>query len=90
MDVAFSTYMNYFNVKNSHWEPLIEPWDFKLELSRRSTRAQDPLHIRLVSDNELNINITHTFLESALATLRLWDKQRQVSLDYMACRSNSY
>ncbi|KAI9315667.1 hypothetical protein BX666DRAFT_1957951, partial [Dichotomocladium elegans] len=79
VDVSLSSYMNYFNIKNSHWEPLIEPWDFKVQLSRRSTKPEDPLQIRLISDYDLNVNITHTLLETALATLTLLDKQKELA-----------
>ncbi|KAI8143832.1 hypothetical protein BJV82DRAFT_668275 [Fennellomyces sp. T-0311] len=75
VNVAFSMFMNYFNIKNSHWEPLLEPWGFELKLARRAT--QDPLHIKLISDRAMNMNITHTFLESVVSTLHLLDNQKE-------------
>ncbi|KAI9493351.1 hypothetical protein BDB00DRAFT_946102 [Zychaea mexicana] len=77
VNVTFSMFMNYFNTKNSHWEPLLEPWSFDLKLDRKT--VQDPLHIKLISNRALNANITHTFLESAVATLMLWDKQKEAA-----------
>ncbi|KAI9273340.1 hypothetical protein EDC94DRAFT_192131 [Helicostylum pulchrum] len=74
--VEFSTFINYFNIKNSHWEPLLEPWNFRLEITRNPSTKNDPLNVRLISNTILNVNITHTFLESAMATMQLMDKQR--------------
>lgn len=77
--VEFQAYINYFNIKNSHWEPLMEPWNFRLELARNSTTKNDPLNVKLISNSILNVNITHTFLESAYNTMHLMDKQKNVS-----------
>ncbi|KAG0173105.1 hypothetical protein DFQ30_008890 [Apophysomyces sp. BC1015] len=74
-EVSFSTYVNYFNIKNSHWEPLVEPWDFKLALSRKNAQQDEPFQMDLLSGSALNVNITHTFIESSLAVMRLWDEQ---------------
>ncbi|KAI7863658.1 hypothetical protein BDF14DRAFT_1733660 [Spinellus fusiger] len=75
--VELSTYVNYFNIKNSHWEPLVEPWNVQFAVSRNNM-SNEPLTIDIVSKAMLDINITHTFLESALATLRLLDKHSEV------------
>ncbi|KAI9253785.1 hypothetical protein BDA99DRAFT_443164 [Phascolomyces articulosus] len=77
VNVAFSMFMNYFNIKNSHWEPLLEPWSFELKLDRKT--SQDPMFIKLISNRSMNLNITHTFLESAMAILHLWDKQKELA-----------
>ncbi|KAL7310459.1 Vacuolar protein sorting-associated protein 13 [Mucor circinelloides] len=74
--VEFQAYINYFNIKNSHWEPLMEPWNFRLELARNSTTKNDPLNVKLISNSILNVNITHTFLESAYNAMHLMDKQK--------------
>ncbi|KAF7732148.1 hypothetical protein EC973_006403 [Apophysomyces ossiformis] len=75
VEVNFQTYVNYFNVKNSHWEPLVEPWAFKLCLSKQGSKSSDPIQVKLLSDSELNVNVTHAFLESTLTLMRLWSKQ---------------
>lgn len=28
-----STTINYYNLKNSHWEPLMDPWEFALTVT---------------------------------------------------------
>ncbi|CAO3587114.1 unnamed protein product [Absidia cylindrospora] len=76
-NVCFSTYINYFNIKNSHWEPLIEPWQFDLRIAREVSDGQQPLNIKIVSNNDLNVNVSHTFLESAMTTIVMFDKQNQ-------------
>ncbi|KAI8376296.1 uncharacterized protein BYT42DRAFT_594245 [Radiomyces spectabilis] len=64
-DVDFSIYANNFNFKNSHWEPLLEPWGFGLKL--RQDAALRSMHVNLESETLLNLNLTHVFLESILA-----------------------
>lgn len=64
-DVDFELKANNFNFKNSHWEPVIEPWNFGIKAS------QDPMdkstHVTVLSKELLQLNVTHTFLESLLA-----------------------
>ncbi|CAO3651068.1 unnamed protein product [Cunninghamella blakesleeana] len=74
-NVAFSAYVNYFNIKNSHWEPLVEPWQFKLNLSKKDN-TDDPFKINITSNTDLNINFTHTFLESTIANIAMFDKRK--------------
>lgn len=80
-NVSFSAYINYFNIKNSHWEPLIEPWQFDLQVFKEMQNGQHPLNVKIVSTRDLNVNITHTFLESAMTTIVMFDKQKNVSLE---------
>jgi vacuolar protein sorting-associated protein 13A/C len=42
--------------------------------------GQHPLNVKIVSTRDLNVNITHTFLESAMTTIVMFDKQKNVSL----------
>jgi vacuolar protein sorting-associated protein 13A/C len=88
--VDFATYINYFNIKNSHWEPLLEPWNFRLELTRNPSTKKDPLTVKLISNSILNLNVTHTFLESAMSSIKLLDKQRNVSSCFYCKCVNSY
>ncbi|CEG78909.1 hypothetical protein RMATCC62417_13445 [Rhizopus microsporus] len=74
--VQLYAHINYFNIKNSHWEPLVEPWNFKLELSRNPAVGNDVTHVKIISNNTLNLNITHTFLESTVSIAQMLDKQR--------------
>ncbi|KAI9287283.1 vacuolar protein sorting-associated protein vps13 [Umbelopsis sp. AD052] len=78
VDVDFQSYANFFNVKNSHWEPLIEPWKFNMKLMRRSNL--DPYALQISSRRMLEINFTHTFAETVLSTLSTWDKEKGTAL----------
>jgi len=78
VDVEFQSYANFFNVKNSHWEPLIEPWRFNLKLARRSNN--DALNMQIFSRKMLEINLTHTFTETMLSSFAMWDKQKDTAL----------
>ncbi|KAI8639786.1 hypothetical protein BD408DRAFT_476983 [Parasitella parasitica] len=64
-DVDFLLKANNFNFKNSHWEPIIEPWGFCIKVSQDA--ADKSTHVALQSKDLLYLNITHTFLESLLS-----------------------
>ncbi|KAI9279983.1 hypothetical protein BY458DRAFT_470198 [Sporodiniella umbellata] len=57
--------MKSFNFKNSHWEPFLEPWKFNISTSPDS--ADKNTRIMLGSKDLIYLNITHSFVESALA-----------------------
>jgi hypothetical protein len=59
-------YSDYFNLKLSAWEPLIEKWN--LELEAVQTSAESPLSITAFSSSMLNVNVTMSMLET-LGTL---------------------
>ncbi|ORX97315.1 hypothetical protein K493DRAFT_336590 [Basidiobolus meristosporus CBS 931.73] len=56
--VALQT--NFLNLKNSHWEPLIEPWEFEVQVadSNKLTTIESRKH--------LDVSLSHAFLEVAL------------------------
>ncbi|KAK9707772.1 Vacuolar protein sorting-associated protein 13, partial [Basidiobolus ranarum] len=56
--VALQT--NFLNLKNSHWEPLIEPWEFETQVAASQKLAT------VESKKHLDVNLSHTFLEAAL------------------------
>ncbi|KAI8340848.1 hypothetical protein BC941DRAFT_227149 [Chlamydoabsidia padenii] len=64
-NVKISTRFNYFNFKNSYWEPLIEPYNFEINASQEPTNKS--LDIGVTSSETLNVNLTHTFLETVLS-----------------------
>lgn len=63
-DVDFLLKANNFNFKNSHWEPIIEPWNFCIKVSQDATDKST--NVALQSMDLLYLNITHTFLESLM------------------------
>ncbi|KAI8884432.1 hypothetical protein K501DRAFT_332624 [Backusella circina FSU 941] len=64
-DVSFSLKGNYFNFKNSHWEPILEPWNFCIKTEQNP--MDKSTNVQVQSDELLYINITHAFLESAMS-----------------------
>ncbi|CAG8543869.1 1688_t:CDS:10, partial [Acaulospora colombiana] len=69
VDATISTYMDYFNLTNSHWEPLIEPWQYSLHISKNLN--PESMVIDISSQKRLEINVTHIFLETMLTTLSI-------------------
>ncbi|KAI0073133.1 vacuolar protein sorting-associated protein 13 [Panus rudis PR-1116 ss-1] len=64
-----SVHLSYWNLTNSHWEPLIDPWSFSAAVSREG--ATGGLTATLTSRDRLNANLSTTFVEQALATIKL-------------------
>ncbi|KAG0317193.1 hypothetical protein BGZ99_006445, partial [Dissophora globulifera] len=73
VDTSLRTSINYFNVRNSHWEPLLEPWQFVIHVSN-VVQAPNML-IDVFSKQDVNINITHTFIETALQVMTTIQKE---------------
>ncbi|KAG1054811.1 hypothetical protein G6F43_003196 [Rhizopus delemar] len=64
-NVDFSMAIKSFNFKNSHWEPLLEPWSFDIKVNQGI--VDKSTHVVLDSKDFIYLNVTHTFIESALA-----------------------
>ncbi|KAJ6610914.1 vacuolar protein sorting-associated protein 13 [Mycena sp. CBHHK59/15] len=75
---TIATQISYWNLANSHWEPLIDPWTFTTSVSR--SRPSNGLSITLASRERLDLNITTTFAELATNTLNMWGKQGEYVL----------
>ncbi|KAJ3291062.1 hypothetical protein HK104_006345 [Borealophlyctis nickersoniae] len=78
VEIGPSIYVNYFNVKNSHWEPLIEPWQFFLNVSKQADNGA--MAVDFYSRKKLEINVTHVLVETLLQTADIWSKQEQRNL----------
>jgi len=73
VDTKISTRINFFNIKNSHWEPLLEPWSFNAKVTRNP--LPEIMTVELSSPQKrLEVNITHIFVETALAFMAVFDK----------------
>ncbi|KAG0003109.1 hypothetical protein BGZ80_007728 [Entomortierella chlamydospora] len=73
VDTSLRPSINYFNVRNSHWEPLLEPWQFVVHVSKVVQPAN--MMIEVFSKQDLNINITHTFIETVLQVMTTIQKE---------------
>lgn len=71
---SISLFLSNFNVKNSHWEPLIEPWRCNVQMQKNV--RDDFTEIELDSPAKLDVNITHDFLGSLFNILSQWEQQK--------------
>ncbi|KAG6336571.1 hypothetical protein ID866_2509 [Astraeus odoratus] len=67
------TQINYWNLTNSHWEPLIDPWKFALSVTRE--QPSDGFKASLTARDRLDLNITSAFIELALTSLKMLSKE---------------
>lgn len=69
---------SYFNRRNSHWEPFIEPWNFSLNMAAGSpepttTGVGDTAQkIDISSSDRLLVNASHAFIEETLGFIAQW------------------
>ncbi|KAK7064233.1 hypothetical protein R3P38DRAFT_3417731, partial [Favolaschia claudopus] len=75
---TMATQISYWNLANSHWEPLIDPWTFTTSISRTPSSG---IHLTLSSRERLDVNLTTTFAELAITTLNTWAKQGEHVLE---------
>ncbi|CCL98963.1 uncharacterized protein FIBRA_00971 [Fibroporia radiculosa] len=66
---TLAIHMSYWNISNSHWEPLIDPWTFTTSVTRND--ASGAMSIRFEARERLDINVTTTLVELALATANM-------------------
>ncbi|KAI0275069.1 vacuolar protein sorting-associated protein 13 [Gloeopeniophorella convolvens] len=78
-----STSIDYWNLTNSHWEPLIDPWVFTTSVSRELPSYA--LSTSFVSNERLNVNLSTAFMELALEMLKSLSRDGQHRL----CREDT-
>ncbi|XP_006454344.1 hypothetical protein AGABI2DRAFT_114096 [Agaricus bisporus var. bisporus H97] len=71
--VTMALQINFWNLMNSHWEPLIDPWTFTITASKE--KAEGGLNFGLSARDRLDINLTSNFAEVATTTLNMWSKE---------------
>ena len=82
MGTSITTSIRYFNIANSHFEPLMDPWKFDLRVSRTSTGPnQHPLSVRFSAADRLELNLTSAFIELAITTATVWSKSGDKLVD---------
>lgn len=84
VDLDLSLQVNYFNIKNSHWEPIIEPWSCNLNITRSMEKT---MAVSFTSRVKLEFNLSHVFIEIALKTLNRWNKQEEVCRYLIAAKA---
>ncbi|KAG2023495.1 hypothetical protein CC2G_001143 [Coprinopsis cinerea AmutBmut pab1-1] len=70
---TLATQITYWNLTNSHWEPLIDPWTFTIRVSKDSPTGS--MNVSLSASEKLDINLSTTFVELALTTVNTWSKE---------------
>ena len=91
MATAITTSIRYFNLGNSYFEPLLDPWKFDLRVSTAFTArivadvkqvnrvtagpGENPLNIRLSAAERLELNLTSAFIELGITSLTVWNKE---------------
>ncbi|KAI9272903.1 hypothetical protein BDA99DRAFT_569176 [Phascolomyces articulosus] len=63
-DVFLNISASSYNFRNSHWEPVIEPWGFGIKIAQDV--ATKSMQLAVESEEFLNLDITHAFLETML------------------------
>ncbi|KAL7754164.1 Vacuolar protein sorting-associated protein 13 [Sorochytrium milnesiophthora] len=71
VSAPLSLAINYYNVRNSHWEPLVEPW--QTQINYRQSASSSTAFIEMMSRKLLNINATQVFLDTLLNTMSKWN-----------------
>ncbi|KIK70982.1 hypothetical protein GYMLUDRAFT_33082 [Collybiopsis luxurians FD-317 M1] len=70
---TLATQISYWNLTNSHWEPLIDPWTFSISLSKESSASA--LNVDLSARERLDLNLSTTFAELAMTTVNMWSQE---------------
>ncbi|KAI0033184.1 hypothetical protein K488DRAFT_78064 [Vararia minispora EC-137] len=65
--------INYWNLSNSHWEPLIDPWTLTMSVAKPDPAGA--LVTSLTSKDRLNMNISTTSIELALDVVKVMSGQ---------------
>ncbi|KAL0951191.1 hypothetical protein HGRIS_007919 [Hohenbuehelia grisea] len=65
--------ISFWNLTNSHWEPLIDPWTFTASVNKET--SPECLRVGLSSRDKLDLNLSATFAELALTTWSMWGRE---------------
>ncbi|EIM83408.1 uncharacterized protein STEHIDRAFT_170692 [Stereum hirsutum FP-91666 SS1] len=76
---TLATSISYWNLTNSHWEPLIDPWTFSASVAK--DRPDSAMVATLSSQERLNLNVSTTFLEMAVDILNTWSREGERVLE---------
>lgn len=75
LDFGTSVSADFFNMKNSSWEPFIEKWKFSINARREGNSPK--LQVDLFCRQKLEMNISHAFIESILAYTNNFSTQKR-------------
>ncbi|KAG6842210.1 hypothetical protein C0991_000180 [Blastosporella zonata] len=75
---TMAIHITYWNLTNSHWEPLIDPWAFTIGVSKDNTTAGTV--IILSARERLDVNLSTTFAQLVTTSVKLWGKEEEYAL----------
>ncbi|EJU02006.1 hypothetical protein DACRYDRAFT_22408 [Dacryopinax primogenitus] len=70
---TISTSTRYYNLANSHWEPLLEPWSFSIKATKGDEAAG--MVLSLLSKERLEVNLTAAFIETGFSEVAAINKE---------------
>ncbi|WVQ62160.1 uncharacterized protein L199_000298 [Kwoniella botswanensis] len=77
MATSITTSIRYFNLTNSYFEPLMDPWKFDLRVNSVSAGSgHNPLNVRLTASERLELNLSSAFIELAITTMTVWSREK--------------
>ncbi|KAF8509808.1 vacuolar protein sorting-associated protein 13 [Gautieria morchelliformis] len=75
---SIATSITFWNISNSHWEPLIDPWAFSVTAGRQGPSGG--ITTTFSSKERLDVNISMSFVELLLSLLDAWSKEGEYVL----------
>ncbi|RKP26494.1 hypothetical protein SYNPS1DRAFT_27818 [Syncephalis pseudoplumigaleata] len=70
MAVALPFHANFFNLKNSHWEPVIEPWQLQMNMTRPA--GSGAMTVNLSASDRLEFNASQELIRTMLRMAEDW------------------
>ncbi|KAJ2693975.1 Vacuolar protein sorting-associated protein 13 [Coemansia sp. IMI 209128] len=71
---SIQVHASYFNRRNSHWEPFIEPWRCSVNMSQESGIQK----VDVNSTDRLLVNASHAVIEESLGLAQQWGEVTRV------------
>ncbi|KAF5370222.1 hypothetical protein D9615_010080 [Tricholomella constricta] len=75
---TMAIHITYWNLTNSHWEPLIDPWAFTIAVAKDGPSGG--VNVTLSARERLDVNLSTTFAELATSTLKVLGKEGEYTL----------
>ncbi|KAA1090635.1 hypothetical protein PGT21_008107 [Puccinia graminis f. sp. tritici] len=73
LDTSITFTINYYNLANSNWEPLMEAWPMSFQMARLGSPLQTALS--LDSKERLELNLTATFIDIVMTGAEIWGRE---------------
>lgn len=68
--------IKYYNLTNSAWEPLLEPYQFMLRVARSEAGGEaGKMAVSFTSKERLELNVTAAFIELAITSYTQWTSE---------------